>query len=176
MAASTANYTISRAKVYWTPDGGSERELGNCPSLVVTPKFEFLDHYSSMSGVRAKDASVPVEIGAEISITLDEWTIENLAMAVLGTVSAQEAGDPGYDVGAGTQKDKIAILTGTEVKGKIRVVGTNTIGVKVEGQFPLVSFKGGNAINFLSEEWNQLELSGEILQHPTLGFGDIYRI
>ncbi len=37
---SIKNYYIGKGKVFWTPDGGAERELGNVPEFEFTPSLE----------------------------------------------------------------------------------------------------------------------------------------
>ncbi len=75
------NYYIGKGKVYWTPDGGAERELGNVPEFEFTPSLEKLDHYSSQAGVRSKDRSVVLEKSAQLRIVMEEWSVENLPAA-----------------------------------------------------------------------------------------------
>lgn len=177
MAASTANYTIPRGIFYFTPEGGTERDLGNVSNASLTLNVEFLDHFSSRAGIRSKDLSVPVQIGGELSLTLDEWQLENLALAVLGTVSDQETGDPGYVDGATEQNKKIAMLNSTSVVGQVRMVGTNSVGVKVEVLLPRVSFKSGNQLSLIADEWGTIEVGAEILYDETSGsYGDIFEI
>ena len=172
----TAHYSVLKAIVFWTPESSDEeRDMGNVPELTVTPQIEFLDHFSSRAGVRSKDASVPVEIGGEVSLTLDEMTAENIAMAFLGQISDQVEGDPGYDEGA-TRK-KISVLAGNEIVGKLRVQGTNTVGKRVEAVFPRVSFKGGNAFSFISDEWASMQLTGELLySDEEESYGNIFEM
>lgn len=169
------NYSILKAKIFWTPAGGEERDLGNVPEATFTPNVEFLDHFSSREGVRKKDRTVVVEQSGELSIALDERTVENVAMAVLGVVAEQEVGDPGYDSEAPTQLRKVSVLATSEIVGSIRIVGTNDIGTLSTAEFPRVSFKGGDSIGFISDEWDSFTLTGEVLYDEEEGtFGTIY--
>src|SRR5512139_436436 len=81
---STRNYSIPRGTVTFTPDGGSQTNLGNCTQLRYTADITKLDHFSSMAGIRTKDRSVVTQLGATISLVLDEINKFNLALFILG--------------------------------------------------------------------------------------------
>lgn len=152
------NYQIGKATVAWTPTGGVSRSLGNCPEGEVTPNIEKLDHFSSMEGVRSKDRSVVVETGATVRLVLDEITPDNLAMLLfgsnaLGLVEANSAGDKEFD-----------ILAVAEVTGQLIITGTNDIGNKFTMTLPSVSFEPTGSWSVISEEFNSIELSGEVLK------------
>ena len=184
MTASTANYTVSKGIVSWKPEGASTyRDLGNAPALSVTPEIEWLEHFSSRAGIRAKDLEVPVKLAGTVAITLDEFTLENVALAILGEVEDQTTGDPGFiaSLGAGeTQRRRVGIMTESQIIGALRYVGTNSVGRRVQVELPRVAFKGGSALNLVSDEWNQFELTGELLLDTAttgnIGFGRIYEI
>lgn len=159
------NYHIGRATVQWTPSGGSPRDLGNCVSGQLTPNIEFLDHFSSRAGIRSKDRSVVLETGGTVSLTLDEITPENLSMLLFGgdgsTVTTNTAGKKVFDV-----------LSVSEVKGELVITGTNQVGNKFTATLNTVSFQPDGSFDMISEEWNQIVLSGEILDEGS-GFGTI---
>ena len=58
---STENYVLGRGMLYWDPwDSDTlaylgERPLGNAPEVSINMNASFLDHFSSMSGFKAKD-------------------------------------------------------------------------------------------------------------------------
>jgi hypothetical protein len=184
MAASTANYTVSKGIVSWKPEGAPNyRDLGNAPALSITPEIEFLEHFSSRAGIKSKDLEVPVQVAGKVSLTLDEFTIDNIALAILGQVSDQTSGDPGFIASLGpgeTQRRRVQIMSESTIIGALRYVGTNTVGKRVQVDLPRVAFKGGSALQLISDEWNQFELTGEILldtaQTNNIGFGRIYEI
>ncbi|HUF57552.1 MAG TPA: hypothetical protein VMM55_13435 [Thermohalobaculum sp.] len=43
-APSIDNYYIGKGVVYWTPESGVERDLGNVPEFEFSPDIEKLDH------------------------------------------------------------------------------------------------------------------------------------
>jgi hypothetical protein len=78
-------YYIGKGVVSIQLEGESTyRDVGNVPVFEFTPDITTLPHYSSRYGVRSKDLEVITEKNAEINITLDEFTYENLMLALLG--------------------------------------------------------------------------------------------
>lgn len=152
-APSIDNYYIGKGKLFWTPDGGAERELGNVPEFEVTPALEKLDHYSSQAGVRTKDRSVVLEKSATVRIVLEEFSVENLRMALMG-------GTPTPDVDGNQVFD---LLAQDELRGALRFEGANSVGPKVTITLPLVAFTPSGAISPITDEWGSLELTGEVL-------------
>ena len=152
-APSIDNYYIGKGKVFWTPDGGAERELGNVPEFEFTPEVEKLDHYSSQSGVRSKDRTVVTQKSASVRLVMEEWTPENLALALMGsTPTADVDGNMAFDV-----------LAATEVRGAIRFAGGNDVGPRVDIALPLVAFQPASSISPITDEWGGIEVTGDVL-------------
>ena len=87
------NYTLGKGKLYFNRKDSlgvyeGERSLGNAPEFTFSMSIDKLDHYSSMSGIRAKDASVVTELTAQVSFTLDEITADNLELLFFGNSTA----------------------------------------------------------------------------------------
>lgn len=148
----TLNYFIGKGITTFTPTGGSPRDLGNAPEVELTPNVEELEHFSSRSGVRNMDRKVVIEKGLTLRIVLDEITAENLAMLLLGNVETNSDGSKTFQ-----------IYERTEVTGAIGFVGTNDVGNKVTITLPQVSFGPSGSFNPISDEWGQIELTGEVL-------------
>jgi hypothetical protein len=184
MAASTANYTVSKGIRSWEPEGAaSYHDLGNASALSIMPEIKFLEHFSSRAGIKSKDLEVPVQVAGKVSLTLDEFTIDNIALAILGQVSDQTTCDSGFIASLGpgeTQWRCVQIMSESTIIGALRYVGTNTVGKRVQLDLPRVAFKGGSALQMVSHEWNQFERTGEILLDTAstnnIGFGRIYEI
>ncbi|NEI52716.1 hypothetical protein GR217_34420 [Rhizobium leguminosarum] len=147
------NYFIGKGIIKFTPSGGSQRDLGNAPEIEMTPATEKLDHFSSRTGVRTKDRSITLEKSLALRIVLDELTAENLALLLLGEVTSNTAGNSEFE-----------IFSESEIKGVIAFQGTNDIGNKVNVSLPSVSFGPSGSLNLISDEWGQVELTGEVLQ------------
>ena len=145
---SILNYQVGKGTVSFTPSGGTLRSLGNCSSLSVSPTVTKLDHFSSQAGLKTKDRSVTVETGATVSLVLDEITAANLQLALSGGTITAGAFD---------------ILAASEIEGELVFTGTNTIGNTVTLTLLSVSFSPNGSVEFISDEWNQIEIQGEVL-------------
>jgi hypothetical protein len=154
-----ANYYIGRGIVTWTRDGGSARDLGNCPSMQLKPAVKNLDHFSSRKGLHLKDRSVITEANMTLVMQLDEWTGDNLAMALMALE------------GGGT----IQIMSLAEVTGGINFVGTNEVGAPVTMILPSVSFTPTGTLDFISaDKYGIIEVTGDVLADPLTGsFGTL---
>lgn len=90
MATTEQNYTLGRGKVYFSrfkagtqiPEGF--RYIGNTPEFSLTIESENLDHFSSDSGIREKDDSVPLEVTRSGTLTTDSIKPENVALFFFG--------------------------------------------------------------------------------------------
>lgn len=90
MATTEQNYTLGRGKVYFSrfkagtqiPEGF--RYIGNTPEFSLTIESENLDHFSSDSGIREKDDSVPLEVTRSGTLVTDSIKPENVALFFFG--------------------------------------------------------------------------------------------
>jgi hypothetical protein len=85
------NYVLGRGRLYFDRfvDGSKtktgELYFGNTPSLTVTQNNTALDHYSSESGLKIKDASVTLQNDMTGAFATDNINQDNLALWFLGT-------------------------------------------------------------------------------------------
>ncbi len=148
--ASIANYTVGKGIVSFKASGAlTYADMGNCTEFEFSPEIEKLDHYSSRAGVREKDKSVVIQKSGTLRLVLDEWTVENLKLAVLGS-SATVSGN-----------DVIQIFDSASVSGSVKFTGTNDIGPRYEWIFSAVDFIPSSSISLISDEWGTIELTGE---------------
>lgn len=146
------NYYIGKGTVAFQKDGESDyRELGNVPVFEFTPTIEKLEHFSAQEGVRTKDRTVVLSKAGTVRMVMEEWNPENLAMALLGTQSANSAGEAEID-----------IFSENAVSGKLKFTGTNEVGPKWEIILNKVDFIPSAAINPISDEWGGLEVNGDV--------------
>lgn len=96
LAYNTENYMWGKGRLFFQKDGTSGLlDLGNCPEFALNIEVTKDDHYSSRSGVRTKDLSPVTEKMCTGSITLEEFSPENLDLAFFGdgvVSGAQSAG------------------------------------------------------------------------------------
>tara|TARA_R110000782_G_scaffold30776_2_gene76355 strand:+ start:1098 stop:1598 length:501 start_codon:yes stop_codon:yes gene_type:complete len=147
-SADINNYYIGKGTLSWTPEGGVLRDLGNVPEFELTPDLEKLAHFSSRAGIRKKDREVVISQSVALRLILEEWTIDNLQMALMGGTITTNTFD---------------IFAVSELRGQINFIGTNDVGPQIDIVLPLVSFTPSGSINPLSDDWAGLELTGEVL-------------
>ncbi|WP_440105419.1 hypothetical protein [Acidovorax sp. BL-A-41-H1] len=87
-------YTIPRGRAYFDPEDANgnltgEIAFGNCPSVTVTIATEKAEHFSSMTGLREKDASVVVQIDRTGSLVCDHMSAANYALWLSGSRTAR---------------------------------------------------------------------------------------
>lgn len=155
MAASpnVLNYYSGYGNMYYTPVGGIERHMGNCPKFTTKLTPDELDHTSAMDGQGLVDDSINKATTGEISLTLDEYTLENLQIASLGgDIAANTAGDDSFEAGAATS-----------ILGALRFTGTNIKGNQFEVVVHSVKINPSE-VDWLSPgAYGQLDLTGKIL-------------
>lgn len=145
------NYLIGKGTVSFKKDGETAfRDLGNCTVFEFTPVIEKLDHFSSREGVKTKDRTAILSKSGTLKIVMEEWTPENLAIALLGAQSANTAAEAEID-----------IFSESAVSGVVKFTGTNDVGPKWEYTFNKVEFIPAAAITPLSDEWGGIEVNGE---------------
>lgn len=150
----TDNYTIGKGIVTFDrADGGSPRDVGNCPSFKLTPALTKLDHFSSRAGTKKKDKSVVTESAFTLSMQLDEITDENLALAMMG------------DVPSGGSFDLMAV---SEISGTVSFTGTNDVGSLITWSGE-VSFIPKEGVDLISDGWMVITLEGECLADTSTG-------
>ena len=86
------NYTLGRGIVYFDKlvSGAyeGERDLGNTSSFNISQDMEKLEHFSSRSGLKAKDKIVVTQITPGLGFSLDEINVENVALMFMGQVQS----------------------------------------------------------------------------------------
>ena len=94
VAPSVENYTLGGGIVYaalWDgttpPEEADYFDLGNAPAFGYTVSISKYEHKSSRVGSLEIDKSLVKEKGYTITFTLDEPTLDNLALFVKGTIS-----------------------------------------------------------------------------------------
>ena len=91
---------------------------------------------------------------------MDEWTADNLAMALLGDTSDDTDGNTVID-----------IFSRNAFEGELKYEGTNEIGPQMDIDLFKVAFKPGKSLNPISDEWGNIEIEGEALANDLGKFG-----
>jgi len=148
-APNVNNYSILRGTFTFTPTSGSAIVLGDVSNCTYTPTVTKLDHFSHQAGIRVKDRSVPVEIGASMKMTLDEINEHNLAMYLLGDTNT-----------SGT----LGGLTNPSLSGTLAMTGTNAVGSKLTFTGKVNLLPAGDLIMVQdTAAWAGLPISAEVL-------------
>jgi hypothetical protein len=154
------NYFIGKGIVHFGPQGQSAassaewRDVGNCPIFEFLAKPTKLDHYSSRLGISTKDKSVVTKLEGTLTMSLEEFTPDNLAVALMGHAPSG---------------DSLDILSAAEVVRAVKMVGTNDVGARVTVCFPNVSITPSKAISFIADTWGAFELTGDVLVDISTG-------
>lgn len=139
-------------------------DAGNITEFTFQVKPTRLDHFSSRVGVRKKDMTVVTELAATLTMTLEEFTGRNLAMAVLGL---------GGESPGGTHT--IAILAQPLIYASFQFVSTNIVGPQWTYTFPVCLFTPNKAISLLptgSGAWGAMDFEVDVLYDSvSQGFG-----
>ncbi|MBR0876882.1 hypothetical protein JQ608_06660 [Bradyrhizobium liaoningense] len=152
---SILNYTIGKgiAALKFIDSAESDfTPMGNCPAFEFTPDLETLDHFSSMAGVKSKDRTVVISKSGTLKITAEEWTTRNMSIALLGDASVDSSG-----------RTVIDIFSKNSIACEVKFTGTNEVGQKFEWHFLRVEFVPSSAISPISDEWGQLEVTGNVV-------------
>lgn len=165
---STSNYHIGKGIVSFKEDGGTTfLDLGNAPSFVWTPTVAKKEHFTSREGVKVKDFTAVVQVGATIKFTLDEINAPNIALFTLGT-----SGTPDVDGSI-----EVSAFKKLEVVGTIQVIGSNDIGQHVDftGR---VSINPTGDFSFITDadDFTTLQIEAEVQRDDTTGDFGVFTV
>lgn len=157
LSPNVGNYRIGKGRFEFKREGSVDfRHMGNGPASEFTPSIERLDHFSSMEGVKEKDASIVLERGGQLTLTLEEWTPDNMALAILGTIDEAAVGGP-----------TVEIFDEDAIEGELRFISNNDYGPRWNLTWYRVSFIPSAALSVISDEWSQIEIEAEVLVSQT---------
>jgi len=149
-APSTGNYSILTAIVKFMREGETEyRHMGSMATIQVSTDIEKGEHFERMNGSRAKDFTWVRTKSQTITLGMEEFVPDNIAIWALGSV--------------GSPDGIIEIMSESEVVGALRIIGTNEIGVRLQWDYPRVSFTPSGSMDLLTDDPAVMEIEGEIL-------------
>lgn len=158
------NLTLHGGIAYFQKDSvGEFRDLGECDAFVLALADDTkLEYKSKRAGTRRTVKTVITEASANINFTLMEITGQNLALAVGGDVTVQT-----------DNTKRVGVKTALSTTGVLRIVGTNiTDGNACTWEGTVDIFPNGE-VDFLSDEFMQLAMVGEIQADEAGAFGYI---
>lgn len=147
------NIQVGKGVVSFKKDGDSVyRDLGNCTAFTITPEVETLEHFTSREGTKKRDLIIVIQQKATVAITMEEITAQNIAMMLYGTTDLADVDGP-----------KVEIFGTSVVRGALKFVGANDVGPKMNVELWNVNWTPSGDLNFISDEFNNMELEGAIL-------------
>lgn len=157
-------YGIGKGKLYiapWSETGiGTYRRTYNCPEFTVLPENEWDDHFTSEEGIQQKDDTVIVKAGVKLSFALDSLEFENIQLFLMGKKLGNVT---------------IAINQEPGLYWAMKFIGADPRISSYTWIFPKVKIQPGDAFGLISESYQKLSFSGEVLsdedQFPGRGMG-----
>lgn len=147
------NLQVGKGIVSFKKTGEADyRDMGNVSAMSITPDFTTLEHFTSRAGVKQKDLTVTLEKKGTVQLTMEEITAHNFALMVLGAVNEAAVGGP-----------EVEIFSEGTITGSLKFEGTNDIGPKITVELWNVSITPDGEIDLISDEWNQMELTMDVL-------------
>jgi hypothetical protein len=127
------------------------RDLGNCPEIEITPSADNLDHFSSRTGTKLKDKTIVVSSSCELRVVMEEMAAFNLSLLLTGAVDETDPSAPVVNIGGQNA-----------VRGEFRFYGMNDVGPKWNVVIPVVDFLPSGSLNLISDEWGNMEVTGQM--------------
>lgn len=147
------NLQVGKGIVSFKRTGAADfRDMGNVTEISITPDLTTLEHFTSRLGVKTKDKTVILEKKGTVKIVMEEITAANFALMAMGTIDEAAVGGP-----------TVEIFSESEITGELKFVGTNDIGPKITVSLYRISITPGGDINLISDEWNNMELTCDML-------------
>jgi hypothetical protein len=160
-----ANLSLLKGIVKWMPAGtGSYRDLGELSSFTTSMDVETRVYNSRRHSSRIPVKTVTLGKTMSVGMTMSEWADENVELWAMG----ESDGSPGV----------ITIGTAAEVRGALRVIGTNEVGEAFQVDLYDVLLVPNGDLEWLSDaDWSEMQLTGTVNADATTGsFGDIQPI
>lgn len=128
--------------------------IGNVQGWDITPQPTIIKHKNTQGGLKRVDLTAMTLLEMAFSVKLDEWTEDNVMMALLGVIDT-----------AGLIKIGV-----TSIQRQIKFEGANIYGPQWEIILPNVFIAAKQTLSFLgSDDFAELPLDGDILYDQTLG-------
>jgi len=154
---STTLYTLGRGILSIAEWGisapGAYRDVGNCSKFECNVTESELEHYSYRTGLKNKDKVVTLETGYDLAFTLDEFSVQNLAMFLKGTLVGQSV------VRANTAMDR---------EYAIKFVSDNPVGPNEVWEFWKCKLAPGGALSLIEDKWLEMSFKATGLSDAAL--------
>lgn len=161
------NYQIPTGRVFFTPEGGSRYEMGNCLNFALSNTITKKEHKRNYGGVRSIDKTTITETGVTAKFTLEEIVERNIAMFALADVTENTDGS-----------FTMIGLSNTVFQGLLEIEGDNNDGPQLDwmGNVQMVPSADFTLLKD-NDDYNTIEIEAQVLantvenQGTTTGFG-----
>ncbi len=122
-----------------------------------------IDYFSPRQGIKQKVRSLITEQAGKLTIVIDDMTIDNLALAVMGDDVATTAGDP-----------VVQIFAVTSITCEMQFIGANEVGGTFDAYLRQVQLKPSGTVDLIGDALGSLTLEGDV-QSVSGDWGNIKR-
>src|SRR6266403_2937641 len=137
----TGNLLIGKGFCLFKPVGAAAfYHIGNVPALSLTPKTTLLDHFSAMAGTKTKDLTVVLDKTMEMKMDMEEFTANNLAMLMLGTVDNTNPTAP-----------VVNLFATSSLSGHFQFYAANDVGPRWYVDIPSITFNPSGDFSPISD-------------------------
>lgn len=159
------NLTMFKGIIKWMAAGaGSYRDVGECTSFTTSMSAETLVYNSRRHSSRIPVKTITLGKTMSVGITMSELDDSNVLLWSMG----ESAGSPAV----------ISLGTASEVRGALRYIGTNEVGISYQVDLFDVLLTPNGDLEWLSDaDWSEMQITGSVNADPTTGsFGEIREI
>lgn len=159
------NLSLMKGIIKFLPQGeGAYIHLGECSAFTTTIAVETLDYISRRHSSRIPVKTVVLGKTMTLALTMSEFSDTNIGIWAQG----DQTGSPLVT----------SIGTRDEVRGSLRFIGENSIGVAYQVDLYDVLLRPNGALDWLADnQWSEMVLEGTVNANQTTGsFGDIQEI
>lgn len=161
VTSSTDLLQVGKGIAVFKKDGETTfRDLGNAPEIELTPSAETLEHFTARTGTKARDKTVTISSNAELRVVLEEWAAFNLSLLLTGPVDMTDPEHPIVSIGGANS-----------IRGEFRFYGMNDVGDRWNVTIPIVDFLPSGSLNLISDEWGNMEITGQAAANASGVFG-----
>lgn len=175
------NRYIGGGKLYFTPKGGAEFEIGEIQSASVEISSETKDALNKDKVISLKVAKVVTSVSATLKFETQITNAKNTAMFMLGTEDTEtfETGATLPDGSTATAQTTIPVLkagTNPLIEGAFRFVGDDAGDAVPVLQIPYAVVSPEGSFGYIVDDFTKLSFNGEILQDENGVFYKEYRM
>lgn len=159
------NLSLLKGIVKFMPRGDNTyHDLGECLSLTTNMTVDVLRYQSRRHSTRIPVKTVTLGKTLAVAITMSEFSQRNREMWMMGETS----GSPAITT----------IGTLDEVRGALRYLGENEVGIAMQLDLYDVSLRPNGDLQWLADnDWSEMQMNGDVNADQTTGnFGHVQEI